>query len=680
MDARTVCLLTGFMSALVLYRTSNAIAADDARVAKPHDKDHPALFRGAADFADRAAWEKRAEFLRHQVLVSQGLWPMPVHTPIAPNIHGKIERDGYTVENVFFASLPGHYVTGNLYRPTGRAGKLPAILSPYGHWPNGRFIWNSDDSIAKELKSGAETTPEGARTPLQARCAMLARMGCIVFHYDLVGYCDSTKIPHRQGFTDVESILRLQSFMGLQAWNSIRSLDFLLSLPDADPDRIGVTGASGGATQTILVDAVDPRPAAAFPVVMVSMNMQGGCVCENAPLLRVGTNNVELASLFAPKPQGMAAAKDWTSDFEKRGLPEMKSIWKLFGAEADVEGKFFPYPHNYNVHSREMMYDFMNAHLKLDQKSPVREQPFVPVPPAQLSAFDKDHPLPADAVDAPTLRKTMTQASDAQLAELAKDNDAWTKMIRVALEAMIVDRLPSAGDVEIIESSAAQPPTEEGGEWTGVLSRKGAGERVAFRAIFPRDWKGDVIVWAHPDGCASLSKALALVDRGSAVLAIDPFITTITPPKANGSNPAYAGFELCYNRSVVANRAHDLLSAIAMAKGWNETRSVKLAGFAGSGVEALLTRCVGGDAIDRAVIDLDQFDFDRVTEDVDPMLLPGALKYGGVGGWLPLCTNGHTRLHNRRRIDSPVAPAVPAAVVEAPSRLTEAEAITWLTN
>jgi hypothetical protein len=107
---------------------------------------------------------------------------------------------------------------------------------------------------------------------------------------------------------------------------------------------------------------------------------------------------------------------------------------------------------------------------------------------------------------------------------------------------------------------------------------------------------------------------------------------------------------------------------------------VKLAGFAGSGVEALIGRCLAGDAIDRAVIDLDQFDFDRVTEDVDPMLLPGALKYGGVGGWLPLCTNGHTRLHNRRRIDSPVAPAVPAAVVVAPSRLTEAEAITWLTN
>ncbi len=680
MDARTLTLLTLVMSSTVVFRTSACPAAEDARAARPHDKDHPALFRGAADFADRAAWEKRAEFLRHQVLVSQGLWPMPVHTPIEANIHGKLERDGYTVENVFFASLPGHYVTGNLYRPTGRTGKLPAILSPYGHWPNGRFIWNSDEAIAKELQSGAESSPEGARTPLQARCAMLARMGCIVFHYDLVGYCDSTKIPHRQGFTDVESILRLQSFMGLQTWNSVRSLDFLLSLPDVDPDRIGVTGASGGATQTILIDAVDPRPAVAFPVVMVSMNMQGGCVCENAPLLRVGTDNVELASLFAPKPQGMAAAKDWTSDFEKRGLPEMKSIWKLFGAEADVEGKFFPFPHNYNLHSREMMYDFMNAHLKLDQQVPVREQPFVPVPPAQLSVYDKDHPIPADVADAAALRKTMTRASDAQLAELARDNDAWTKMVRVALEAMVVDRLPAAGDVEIIESSAPQPPLKEGGEWNGVLSRKGAGERVKFRAVFPRQWKGEVVVWAHPDGCAGLTNATALVDHGAAVLAIDPFTRVVKPPKASGSNPAYEGFELCYNRGVLADRVHDLLSAIALAKGWSGARSVRIAGFAGAGVEALLARCVAGNAIDRAIIDLDQFDFDRVRDDVDPMLLPGALKYGGVGGFLPLCSSGQTRLHNRRRIDSPIAPAVPAAVIEASAPLTEAKAAGWLMN
>src|SRR5438045_3681919 len=136
--------------------------------------------------------------------------------------------------------------------------------------------------------------------------------------------------------------------MALQTWNSVRALDFLLSLPDVDPQRVAVAGSSSGGTQTIALNAVDPRAAVAVPMVMVSMNMQGGCVCENAPLYRVGTNNVELASLFAPKPEGMAAANDWTKDFLARGLPEMKAIWSLFGADGAVAGEHFDFGHNHN--------------------------------------------------------------------------------------------------------------------------------------------------------------------------------------------------------------------------------------------------------------------------------------------------------------------------------------------
>src|SRR5213593_1157340 len=132
----------------------------------------------------------------------------------------------------------------------------------------------------------------GARYPLQARCVHLARMGCVVFHYVMVGVADSTKIAHRTGFTDAEAELRLQSFMGLQTWNSIRALDFLTSLPDVDAKRIGVNGASGGGTQTFILCAIDDRPAAAFPAVMVSTAMQGGCVCENCSYLRQDTGNI----------------------------------------------------------------------------------------------------------------------------------------------------------------------------------------------------------------------------------------------------------------------------------------------------------------------------------------------------------------------------------------------------
>jgi hypothetical protein len=711
----SVCCAGGTTApATHLANTGFSTGAIDARLIHHHDKDHPADFE--PHYTTRAGWEQRAEFLRRQILVSQGFWPMPPRTALEPVIHGKIVRDGYTIEKVFFASLPGHYVTGNLYRPTGRSGKLPAVLCPYGHWPDGRFIWKSDADIQKDLTSGAEVDPNAARSPLQANCAMLARMGCIVFQYDMVGYGDDTRIPHRQGFTDVESVLRLQSFMGLQTWNSIRALDFVLGLPDVDGNRIAVAGSSGGGTQTMALGAVDPRPAVDFPMVMVSMNMQGGCVCENAPLYRVGTNNVEIASLFAPKPEGMASANDWTHDFLTRGLPQMKLIWGLYGKPDEVTDGYVNFGHNHNLHSRELQYNFLNQHLKLGWDSPVKEKPFEPVAPAQLSVYDAAHPRPADETDAGGVRAWMTRSSDEQLAELARDHARFAKTVREALQAMVVDELPQAGDVERVDGPAVLP--RGAGECDLVLSRKGAGERVRGHLTIQRGWRGDVVIWAAPlagphpgpppayrgrgseehsiastqacfpltyrgkqsvagplpppayrgrgqeeqsiagprpspppayrgreksDPAAALA---ALLERGEAVLSIDPFPGEMKPEHRarHDKNPPYVGMELCYNRSLLAERVHDLLTAVAWVRGWNHGGQVRLIAFDGAGPQGLIARALCRDVIASAAIDLGGFDFDQVHETGDANLLPGALKYGGVYAMIALCDCGPTQV------------------------------------
>ncbi len=212
-------------------------------------------------------------------------------------------------------------------------------------------MYERPEADAREkVAAGGDKTFEGARYPHQARAAGLAKLGAVVFMFDMVGYADSRPIVHREGFTDAEAELRLQSTMGLQMWNAIRALDFLASLPDVDPSRLGVTGESGGGTQTFLLSALDDRPVAAFPAVMVGGAMQGGCVCENAPLLRIGTNNIEIAALFAPKPLGLSGANDWTKDIMTLGLPELKSIYRLYGADVDarVMARHFPYEHNFN--------------------------------------------------------------------------------------------------------------------------------------------------------------------------------------------------------------------------------------------------------------------------------------------------------------------------------------------
>jgi hypothetical protein len=626
----------------------------DSRLGKPVTLDDYFPFTPPSS---REEWAKRRKEVREQVEVAIGWWPGLPKTPLNPVVHGKINRDEYTIEKVYFASLPGHYVCGNLYRPKGKAGKLPAVLCPHGHWKDGRLHKATDAEVESQLKQGGEKTAEGARYLLQALCAQLARMGCVVFIYDMVGVADSTTIPHREGFTDAEAELRLQSFMGLQAWNSIRALDFLLSLPDVDPTRVGVTGASGGGTQTFILGAIDDRPAAIFPAVMVSTAMQGGCVCENCSHLRVGTGNVELAGLFAPKPLGMTGARDWTVDIETKGLPELKKLYSLFGAEDNVTAKCFPqFGHNYNQVSREVMYNFFNRHLHLGQPEPVVERPFVRVATNELAVFDKKHPRPADETDAKGVRKYLTEVAENQIVTPREDDkQGWASMryiLSTALRVMVHDTLPAASEVE----DRHVPPSEEkDGILTRkmMLSRKGQKEAVNAVGICTRKFDGTVVVWVHPDGIASLWQdgklvpaAQRILDKNGGILGIDAFLCGASAKeKPRPVNPNYAGFTFGYNRSLLAERVHDILTAVAFAKGSKESKKVHLVGFGKAGPWVLLARGLCGDAVERTAADMDRFRFDRVEKTSDEMMLPGALKYGGLGALTSLCAPHELMIH-----------------------------------
>jgi dienelactone hydrolase len=601
--------------------------------------------------ASREAWETRRQALRQQVLVANGLWPLPPKTPLRPVIHGKIDRNDYTIEKAFFSSYPGHYVCGNLYRPRHRTGKMPGVLCPHGHWAKGRFYEAGDQEVQSQLKQGAEKTAEGARYPLQARCAHLARMGCVVFHYDMVGYADSQQIAHRTGFLDPEAELRLQSFMGLQTWNSVRALDFLLGLPDVDASRIGITGASGGGTQTFLLGAIDDRLAAAFPAVMVSTAMQGGCICENCSYLRVGTGNIELAALFAPRPLGMSAANDWTKEIETKGLPELQALYRLLGAESNVMARCYPqFGHNYNQVSRELMYNWFNKHLKLGQADPAVERPFVPVPPKELSVFDDQQRLPKDAVDAEGLRRYMTETSDAQIAALMpKDTASLAEFRRVvgpALRVMLGGALPNTDQTGTI-----------GGAQFGLISRKDRHENVRFarEGLHQGLQSGTVVVWVHPAGLSSLYNegklvpvAQQIVAKKASILAIEVYQTEDRKHARTSVNKQYAGYTFGYNPTVVAKRVQDILTAVAYLRGDQGVKRIYLVGFEEAGPWVLLARGLCGDAVERTVADMNQFRFEKVRTMDDDMMMPGALKYGGLPALAALAAPGELYVHNHR--------------------------------
>jgi dienelactone hydrolase len=688
----------------------------DARLRQPKDLNDYFPFTPPKT---REGWNDRAQKVRTQVLVATGLWPMPEKTPLSPVIHGKIERDGFTVEKVFFASMPGHYVTGNLYRPAGKGeGKRPGVLCPHGHWANGRFYENSEANAKKEIASGAEKTMEGARYPLQARCAQLARMGCVVFHYDMVGTADSTAIPHRTGFTDAEAELRLQSFMGLQTWNSIRSLDFLLSLPEVDPAKIGVTGASGGGTQTFILGAVDDRPAVAFPAVMVSTAMQGGCVCENCSYLRVGTGNIELAGLFAPKPLAMSAANDWTIEIEKKGLPELKSLYRMLGAEDKVTAHCWPeFGHNYNQVSREMMYAWFNKHL-LGRPEEVKEEPFKPIPPKELSVFDADHPRPKDELDAKQLREKMTEAAEKQMKALepkdAKSLAQFRHVIGPALRVMIGEELPKPGTLEVRMGPKEVKLPDGVTMHLAALGRKGEGDMVPFAGVYKGKSDAGVVIWVHPEGKASLFErgqlnpaAKSLVDKGFAVVSLDTFLTGELKggPKpaeeAKGKqkkaewdghppypvNRSFAGFTYGYNRPVFANRVHDILTAVLFARDALHAKTIHLVGWEGAGPWVAAARALCGDAVARTAVDLNQFRFESIKDVGDENLLPGAVKYGGTAAFLALCAPGEVFAHNHAGTSSGHlgkaaydAAGAKDALKRQPEKAKPEDVVAWLTR
>ena len=346
-------------------------------------------------FTTRAEWDARAAFIREHVLASAGLLPLPDRTPLNATVFAELTRSGYTVSKVHFESLPGFFVTGNLYRPAGD-GPFPAVLSPHGHWTYGR-LENSP------LVSGP------------GRAITLARQGFVVFTYDMIGYNDSRQLTHT--FGGPREHLWGLSLAGLQLWNSIRSLDFLESLPYVKRDAIGITGESGGGTQTFMLAAVDARVAAAVPVNMISLRMQGGCLCENPPGLRLDTTNVEIAATIAPRPLLMISATgDWTADTLEAEFPAVRALYALAGAQDRVSAVRLTAEHNYNKDSREAMYGWMARWLNgAPTAGTIAEPPFSPDPLPDLLVFH-GRPLPDGAVSAEALTASWIEAAKRQLA------------------------------------------------------------------------------------------------------------------------------------------------------------------------------------------------------------------------------------------------------------------------
>jgi dienelactone hydrolase len=688
------------LAAVALSLNSHALAAGPRALPvgqRPNDLRHqaPKDLDGYFPFQppeSKEAWDRRASQVRQRILVSQGLWPMPTKTDLKAQIYGRIDRGDYTVEKVHFESAPGFFVTGNLYRPKKAAGgKAPGVLFAHGHWADARLSQATDPELRNEIATGQERFLEGGKSRFQSMCVQLARMGCVVWQWDMLGDSDSQQLSRQLvhsfakqrpemnttenwGLFSPQAETHLQSIMGLQTWNAVRSLDFLLELPEVDPQRVAITGASGGGTQTMLLAAIDPRISLSFPAVMVSTAMQGGCTCENASLLRVGTGNVEFAGLFAPKPQGMTTADDWTKEMSTRGFPELKRLYGLLGAADKVmlqRGEHFP--HNYNAVSRTAFYNWLNRHFHLGQPEPVLERDYTVSTRSELSVWDAEHPAPkaADPEFERTLLRLWSSDSDRQLENLSSGSpNEYRQVLKAGWDVVLDarDPAPSGSIAWVLKDKLDR------GSWiqmTGLLRNGSRHEEIPVVFCYPKQWNNKTVVWLTSEGKSGLyaadgsliPAAQKLVEGGSTVVGLDLLHQgessvdgrplTRTPRVKNPRESA--AYTFGYNPAVFTHRVHDVLTAVQYIRGHEKPSSqVSLVALDATAPIAAAARAQSGKALDRVALHLGEFRFGRVLDLQSPDFLPGGAKYGDVEGLISL---GESELNRMTQSDPSAAAA-----------------------
>lgn len=613
----------------------------------------------------REAWAERAEQVRTRLRVALGLFPEPTRIPLNAVIHGRIDHGDYTVEKVYFESMPGFYVTGNLYRPKNATGRSPGILCAHGHTVKGRFMEADDKRVKQDFATGAEKLENAARSPHQARGAQLARMGCVAFLYDMMGYADSTQIsfeiahqfakqrpemnsPTAWGLYSPQAEAYAQSVMGLQTWNSIRALDFLTALPDVDPERIAVNGGSGGGTQTMILGALDNRVKVAFPAVMVSTAMQGGCTCENASLLRISTGNVEFAGLFAPKPMAMTAADDWTREMETKGFPELKQLWSLLGAPDNVSlTALLQFPHNYNAPSRAAMYAWVNKHLGLNLSAEkLVERDFQRLAPEEMSVWNAEHPAPPSGADFERkLLQWWREDSDRQI------KNASSADIRRAVATAIGSNWEETGDLQYEARSQRTSGGYEVSE--GLLRNKALGSELPTLHLLPQKRSGAVVLWLDERGKAGLfgegdqlrPEVRSLLDAGTEVIGVDllyqgEFLTGDEPAgktRRVKSPREAAAYTFGYNHSVFAQRTQDVLNALRFAQSiGGKSRPVGIIAAGSTGPIAAAARAIAPAAVGATALGSADFRFLNVSDLHDPSFQPALARYGDLPGLLAL--------------------------------------------
>ena len=370
--------------------------------------------RSLADIKDLKTWEQKRKQYREQLFEMLGLSPLPPKTDLKPEITGKIESDGFIVENITFQSRPGLYVTGNLYRPLKQEGKFPAILYVCGH--------------GGVKKNGISY---GNKVHYQHHGEWFARNGYVCLTIDTLQLGEIEGLHHgtyREGMWWWLS--RGYTPAGVEAWNCIRALDYLQSRPEVDGDKLGVTGRSGGGAYSWWIAALDERIKAAVPVAgitnlknyVIDGAVEGHCDC----MFMVNTyqwDYAQVASLVAPRPL-LISNTDKDSIFPLDGVVDVYNstmkIYELYGVPEHLGLQITEGPHKDTQELRIHAFRWFNHYLKGDD-SLIEMAATKFHSPEELRVFKK---LPADQKNAKIQESFVATAKP----EVPQDSAEWHQM------------------------------------------------------------------------------------------------------------------------------------------------------------------------------------------------------------------------------------------------------------
>jgi dienelactone hydrolase len=350
----------------------------------------------------------------------------------------------------------------------------------------------------------------------------------------------------------------------------------------------------------------------------------------------------------------MTSANDWTKEMSTKGFPELKRIYTLLGAPANVmlkRGEHFD--HNYNYVSRAALYSWMNQHLKLGLKEPIVEPDYRRLTRDEMSVWDTDHPAPkaGDPEFERGLLRRLHEDAQKQLSAAASSPGELRRAFGGGVEAMIGRTLSDVGPVEweMLHKTEHDSWIQMG----GLLRIRDHGEELPALFCYPKQWNGTTVVWLTGEGKAGIQTpdgslqepALKLVEAGATVMSVDlfqqgefrPDASPLTKTGRVKNTREAAAYTFGYNHTVFAQRVHDVLSVLQFIKS-NErpTKQLRVVGLNGAGPCVAAACAISGHALDGAVIDTGGFRFGQVKEIHDPNFLPGGAKYGDLPGLLAL--------------------------------------------